>query len=86
MLVAQQDPAPVLQQHEAALKSAPPQLLFDTYLNSRRVHRQGQQDHAGRNGPVVVVDPPRPNAAAVHLGVPQIYSNYGQRHSPQDQH
>lgn len=62
-------PAPVLQQHEAALKSAPPQLLLDAHLNRRRVHRQRQQDHAGCNGPVVVMNPPRPDAAAIHLSI-----------------
>ena len=59
--------APVLQQHEAALEGAPPQLLLDTDLDGRGVDRQGEQDHARGNGPVVVVDPPGPDAAPIHL-------------------
>ena len=65
---AWQNSTPVLQQHEAALEGAPPKLLFNTHLNCWRVHGQGEQDHAGGNGPVVVVDPPWPDAAPIHLG------------------
>ena len=58
---------PVLQQHEAALEGAPPQLLLHTDLHSWGVHGEGEQYHAGGNGPVVVVDPPGPDAAPIHL-------------------
>ena len=58
---------PVLHEHEAALEGAPPQVFLYTHLDGWRVHRQGEQDHAGDDGPVVVVNPPRPDAAAIHL-------------------
>ncbi len=58
---------PVLQQHEAALEGAPPKELLDAYLHSWGVDWQGQQDHAGGNGPIVMVNPPWPDAAPIHL-------------------
>lgn len=61
------DQAPVLQQHEAALKCAPPQELLDADLDSWRIHWQSQQYHARRNGPVMMMDPPGPDAASIDL-------------------
>lgn len=61
------DQAPVLQQHEATLEGTPPEELLDTDLYCRRVDWQGEQYHAGGNRPVMVVNPPGPDAAAIHL-------------------
>ena len=62
-----EEQAPVLQQHEATLEGTPPEELLDTHLHCRRVDWQGEQYHAGGDGPVVMVNPPGPDAAAIHL-------------------
>ena len=49
------------------LEEGPPEPLFDKELDGDGVHRKGEDEHAGGNGPVMVLDPPRPDAAAVHL-------------------
>ena len=49
------------------MEGTPPKELLDADLDCRGVDGQGEQDHAGGDGPVMVVDPPRPDAAAIHL-------------------
>lgn len=65
---------PVLQNHDQPLEARPPQELLHKDLHCGGVDRQRQQDQAGQDGPVVVVDPPGADAAAIHL---QGWSNLG---------
>ena len=50
--------APVLQDHDDGLPPGPPQELGHAELHGGGVHGEHQQQHAGADGPVVVVDPP----------------------------
>ena len=51
----------------ADLPAGPPDPLLDEKLDFGRVDGQSEDQHAGGDGPVVVSDPPSPNAAAIHL-------------------
>ena len=58
---------PVLQNHDQPLEARPPQELLDKDLHCGGVDGQRQQDQTGQDGPVVVVNPPGADAAAIHL-------------------
>ena len=52
---------------QAHLVAGPPEEGLEVGLVGVRVHGQGQDKHAGADGPVVVLDPPGPDVTAIHL-------------------
>ena len=49
------------------LEGGPPEELADKGLHSSGVHWESEQDGHGDHGPVVVVNPPGPDAAPIDL-------------------
>lgn len=52
---------------DAHLESGPPEELPDEGLHCAGVHGQCEQQRHGDGRPVMVVNPPRPDAAPIHL-------------------
>ena len=49
------------------LPAGPPDPLLDEQLYFRGIYRQREDQHAGRDGPVMVPNPPGPDATAIDL-------------------
>ena len=54
----QQRDTPVLHDDDKALQDGPPQEGVHRVRHRGRVHGQGEHEHGGADGPVVMVDPP----------------------------